>query len=224
MHFTASALVVHPDSGRVLLRWHQRMRMWLQVGGHGDPGEGDPLAIALREAHEETGLPDLRPWPDDAIRHAVLCNVPSGNGEPAHKHADLRYFLATGARRTRHLRALARCCAGSPWTRRAPSSAATTSATPWTALRTCCARRRSGYTSKAHHWSSDSTVYPWSSGMSSRLAQARMSSATARIWSGVYNQVQEKVCCSIRAIASASVRVLRTGTGSSRRAVARPLR
>jgi 8-oxo-dGTP pyrophosphatase MutT (NUDIX family) len=95
MHFTASALVLHPDSGRVLLRWHQRMQRWLQVGGHGDPGESDPLAIALREAREETGLSDLQPWPDDAIRHAVLCDVPAGRGEPAHKHADLRYFLAT---------------------------------------------------------------------------------------------------------------------------------
>jgi 8-oxo-dGTP pyrophosphatase MutT (NUDIX family) len=95
LHFTASALVVHPDSARVLLRWHQRMRMWLQVGGHGDPGECDPLAIALREAREETGLSDLRPWPDDALRHAVVCQVPAGNGEPAHEHADLRYFLAT---------------------------------------------------------------------------------------------------------------------------------
>lgn len=95
LHFTASALVVHPDSARVLLRWHQRMRMWLQVGGHGDPGEGDPLAIALREAREETGLSDLRPWPDDALRHAVVCQVPAGKGEPAHEHADLRYFVAT---------------------------------------------------------------------------------------------------------------------------------
>ena len=59
LHFTASALVLHPDSGRVLLRWHQRLRMWLQAGGHADPGESDPLAIALREAAEETGLPDL---------------------------------------------------------------------------------------------------------------------------------------------------------------------
>jgi 8-oxo-dGTP pyrophosphatase MutT (NUDIX family) len=41
---------------------------WLQVGGHGDPGEGDPLAIALREAAEETGLSDLVPWPDDSPR------------------------------------------------------------------------------------------------------------------------------------------------------------
>ena len=97
LHFTASALVVHRDSRRVLLRWHQRQRMWLQVGGHGDPGESDPLRIALREAGEETGLPDLVPWPDNAIQHAVVCSVAPGKGEPAHEHADLRYFLATAA-------------------------------------------------------------------------------------------------------------------------------
>src|SRR6516164_10493823 len=83
LHLTGSALVVHPDSGRVLLRWHQRQQAWLQVGGHGDPGERDPLAIALREAREETGLPDLEPWPDAAVRHAVVCQVPPGKGEPA---------------------------------------------------------------------------------------------------------------------------------------------
>jgi len=95
LHFTASALVVHPDSRRVLLRWHQRQRMWLQVGGHGDPGESDPLRIALREAREETGLPDLVPWPEPVIQHVVVCSVAPGKGEPAHEHADLRYFLAT---------------------------------------------------------------------------------------------------------------------------------
>jgi 8-oxo-dGTP pyrophosphatase MutT (NUDIX family) len=95
VHFTASALVVHPESKRVLLRWHERQQMWLQVGGHGDPGERDPLRIALREAREETGLTDLFPWPDAAIRHVAMCAVPPGKGEPAHEHADLRYFLAT---------------------------------------------------------------------------------------------------------------------------------
>jgi 8-oxo-dGTP pyrophosphatase MutT (NUDIX family) len=95
LHFTASALVVHPESRRILLRWHQRQQMWLQVGGHGDPGESDPLRIALREAREETGLPDLVPWPDAAIQHAVVCSVAPGKGEPAHEHADVRYFLAT---------------------------------------------------------------------------------------------------------------------------------
>ncbi len=37
MHVTGSALIVAPDSGRVLLRWHPRQQAWLQVGGHGDP-------------------------------------------------------------------------------------------------------------------------------------------------------------------------------------------
>jgi 8-oxo-dGTP pyrophosphatase MutT (NUDIX family) len=95
LHVTASALIVHPDTARMLLRWHQRQQAWLQVGGHGDPGESDPLAIAAREASEETGLADLEPWPDAGIRHVVIVGVPAGKGEPAHEHADIRYFMAT---------------------------------------------------------------------------------------------------------------------------------
>ena len=95
LHVTASALIVHPESAQVLLRWHQRQQAWLQVGGHGDPGESDPLAIARREAAEETGLSDLVPWPDEQLRHLVIVSVPAGKGEPAHEHADLRYFMAT---------------------------------------------------------------------------------------------------------------------------------
>jgi 8-oxo-dGTP pyrophosphatase MutT (NUDIX family) len=95
LHATASALVIHPDSGRVLLRWHQRQQAWLQVGGHGDSGETDALAIALREAQEETGLTDLAPWPSGDLRHVVIVGVPPGKGEPAHEHADLRFVLAT---------------------------------------------------------------------------------------------------------------------------------
>jgi 8-oxo-dGTP pyrophosphatase MutT (NUDIX family) len=96
LHFTASALVVHPPTRRVLLRWHVRHGRWLQVGGHADPGESDPLAVALREAREETGLTDLLPWPDERLWHAVICHVPPSAAEPEHEHADLRYILATG--------------------------------------------------------------------------------------------------------------------------------
>ena len=95
LHVTASALIAHPPTARVLLRWHQRQQAWLQVGGHGDPGESDPLAIATREAQEETGLADLAPWPSAEIRHVVIVSVPAGNGEPAHEHADVRFFMVT---------------------------------------------------------------------------------------------------------------------------------
>ncbi len=98
LHVTGSALVVHPPTSRVLLRWHRRQQAWLQVGGHADPGETDPLAVAVREAVEETGLTDLAPWPDaaaPAVLHLAVVPVPASEHEPAHRHADLRYLLAT---------------------------------------------------------------------------------------------------------------------------------
>ncbi|MFJ9694128.1 NUDIX domain-containing protein [Kitasatospora sp. NPDC101183] len=95
LHFTASALIVHPPTRRVLLRWHVRQQAWLQVGGHGDPGESLPLEIALREGREETHLTDLRPWPGDELVHVVVVPVPANAVEPAHEHADLRFLLAT---------------------------------------------------------------------------------------------------------------------------------
>ncbi|GIJ50091.1 NUDIX hydrolase [Virgisporangium aliadipatigenens] len=95
LHLTASALIIHPPTARVLLRWHERQQAWLQVGGHADEGEDDLLAVALREAHEETGLKDLEPWPADAPVHVVIVPVKPKGDEPAHEHADIRYVLAT---------------------------------------------------------------------------------------------------------------------------------
>jgi len=95
LHLTASALVVHPATERLLLRWHARQHSWLQVGGHGEAGERDPLQVALREGAEETGLVDLRPWPDAALLHAVVVPVSAKGESPAHRHADLRFVLAT---------------------------------------------------------------------------------------------------------------------------------
>jgi len=98
LHVTGSAVIVHPETRRVLLRWHDRMQSWLHVGGHGGAGETSPLDVALREAREETGLRDLSPWPDAArprLVHVAIVPVPAGRGEPEHEHADLRYALAT---------------------------------------------------------------------------------------------------------------------------------
>jgi 8-oxo-dGTP pyrophosphatase MutT (NUDIX family) len=98
LHVTASALVLHPPTRRVLLRWHERMRRWMQVGGHGDEGERDPWDVARREAVEETGLADLRALAPEYERRPVqivIVPVPASGDEPEHEHADVRYLLAT---------------------------------------------------------------------------------------------------------------------------------
>ena len=94
VHVTGSAVVVHPPTRRVLLRWHPRMQMWMQVGGHFDPGEDDPLAVALRESEEETGLTDLRVLTPEPVQ-IVIVPVPAFRGDPAHEHADFRYVFTT---------------------------------------------------------------------------------------------------------------------------------
>lgn len=95
LHATASALIVHVPTRRVLMRWHERLQAWLQVGGHAEPGESDPIQIALREAREESGLDDVRLWPDTHLLHVVVVAVPANDLEPAHEHADLRFALTS---------------------------------------------------------------------------------------------------------------------------------
>jgi 8-oxo-dGTP pyrophosphatase MutT (NUDIX family) len=95
LHVTGSALVVHRPSGRVLLRWHAGLERWLQVGGHADPGERDPWVVARREAEEETGLADLSPLGRPGPVQIAVVDVPAGRDGPAHRHADIRYLLAT---------------------------------------------------------------------------------------------------------------------------------
>ncbi|SED72646.1 8-oxo-dGTP pyrophosphatase MutT, NUDIX family [Streptomyces sp. 2231.1] len=55
-HITASALVIDPERGRVLLTLHRKLRMWLQMGGHCEPADATLAEAALREAAEESGI------------------------------------------------------------------------------------------------------------------------------------------------------------------------
>ena len=82
---TASALVVG-TRGTILHR-HRKLGIWVQPGGHVDPGETIEGA-ALREASEETGLELVHP-PEGAMLMHVDCHP----GPRGHTHLDLRYVL-----------------------------------------------------------------------------------------------------------------------------------
>lgn len=88
VHLTASAFVVGPRG--TVLHLHRRLNIWVQPGGHVDPGESASDA-AWRETVEETGLVVVHP-PDGPHLVHVDCHP----GPRGHTHLDLRYLLLSG--------------------------------------------------------------------------------------------------------------------------------
>lgn len=89
-HFTASCWLVSGDGLRVLLTHHRKLKRWLQLGGHAD-GDCDLVAVALREAEEESGLSDL--LVESAIFDLDAHSIPERFAEPEHTHWDVRFVL-----------------------------------------------------------------------------------------------------------------------------------
>jgi 8-oxo-dGTP pyrophosphatase MutT (NUDIX family) len=89
-HVTGSALILGPRG--VVLHRHKRLGLWLQPGGHLEPGE-TPWDAACRESEEETGL-DLE-WSGHLVNgRPVLAHIDVHPGGQGHTHLDLRYLLA----------------------------------------------------------------------------------------------------------------------------------
>ncbi|GAA0607305.1 NUDIX hydrolase [Streptomyces crystallinus] len=85
-HLTASALVIAPERGQVLLTLHRKLNMWLQMGGHCEPQDVSLTAAALREATEESGVPGLTLLPGGPVR-LDRHPIPS----PCNWHLDVQY-------------------------------------------------------------------------------------------------------------------------------------
>ncbi len=83
-HVTASSFVL--SSRGIVLHRHKHLGIWVQPGGHVDPGE-DPAQAALRETEEEAGI---------AARHLappLLIHVNTHDGPRGHLHHDCRWLL-----------------------------------------------------------------------------------------------------------------------------------
>jgi coenzyme F420-0:L-glutamate ligase len=93
-HLTASAVVVDPSRRAVLLTLHPRVGMWLQVGGHCEPGDQTVLDAAAREAREETGIGSLSfdPHPLALDIHPITCSL----GVPT-RHFDVQFLAVAPA-------------------------------------------------------------------------------------------------------------------------------
>jgi len=100
-HVTGSAWVLDAERTHVLLTHHRKLGRWLQLGGHAD-GDPDVLAVARREACEESGLAAIVTL-DEAIFDVDVHHIPVRGAEPEHWHYDVRFLLSAprAARLTR---------------------------------------------------------------------------------------------------------------------------
>lgn len=91
-HFTTSGFVMSTDLSHLLLIRHERLRKWLQPGGHIEPGDESIEAAVRREITEETGLTDLTPI-GEGLFDIDVHDIPAARGEPHHEHHDLRFLF-----------------------------------------------------------------------------------------------------------------------------------
>lgn len=99
-HGTGGALVLSPDRTKLLFVYHKFLDDLIQPGGHWDPEDPTPWAVAQREAEEETGVVIDKMLPVDPSRPYIPIDIDThdikarpAKDEPEHYHHDFRYVF-----------------------------------------------------------------------------------------------------------------------------------
>lgn len=93
-HISSSSWIVNPSRTKILLIYHNIYDSWTWTGGHAD-GDGDLLAVALREAEEETGA-KCRPLTNEIVCLDILPvwgHRKNGAWVSTHHHLSVCYLL-----------------------------------------------------------------------------------------------------------------------------------
>lgn len=94
-HITSSAFVVNTAGNKTLMAHHIQRGVWAWPGGHAD-GDANLLAVALREAEEETGAAGLRPLSPHIASLDVLhvhAHVKHARWVSTHLHLSAAYLF-----------------------------------------------------------------------------------------------------------------------------------
>ncbi|MDP4143833.1 MAG: NUDIX hydrolase [Bacillota bacterium] len=94
-HITSSAFVVNSTKDKVLMVHHNIYNSWSWTGGHAD-GEEDLLAVAIREAKEETGVKSIYPITQEIFSLdvlPVLSHIRKGKYVAAHLHLSIAFLV-----------------------------------------------------------------------------------------------------------------------------------
>jgi len=90
-HITASSWLLNKDHTHALLLHHKKLDRWFQLGGHCD-GDSDVLAVAIKEAQEESGILGIAAI-SPAIFDIDVHMIPANAKEKEHYHYDIRFLL-----------------------------------------------------------------------------------------------------------------------------------
>lgn len=94
-HMSSSAIVVNEKMDKVLFAHHNIYDSWGWVGGHND-GDSDPLHVAIKEAKEETGLSNVKPYSNEIFLIDVIYvfnHIKNGNFINDHLHLNTTYLM-----------------------------------------------------------------------------------------------------------------------------------